>query len=257
MRPLATLLLLLGVADLVAINAVIGPAALADDDSPGAEGTRGHGNGRATAVEKVAVSAPPPMRVERAEPDLPPPRPLSVAAAPKPARDPDPAPDRAPEPDPDPDPDPAPEPARDPDPDPGRVSPTANPQPPPPSPADHPDSLPARVIVHFDLDSDELGRSAGRALDRVAAVLDSRADLTVDVGGHADESGSQEHNHQLSERRARAVVEHLEERGVDAARLSVRAFGELQPLDPGRARSRANRRVEIRFVSQNATGDPP
>ena len=113
------------------------------------------------------------------------------------------------------------------------------------------------MIVHFDLDSDEIGRSGGRAIDRVAALLDSRDDLTVDIGGHADESGSQEHNHQLSERRAQAVVERLQERGVDATRLAVRAFGELQPIDPGRARARANRRVEIRFVSQNATGDPP
>ena len=235
MRPLATLLLVLGVADLVAINAVIGPAALAEEEVPGAEGTRGHGNGRAAAIERVAVTAPPPMRVERAEPDLPPPRPLSAAA------DPVRQPDRVSDPVADPDPVAVPHPH--PDPEPG-------------APADHPDSLPKPVIVHFDLDSDQLGRRASSALDRIAAVLDARAELTVDIGGHADESGSEEHNQRLSESRAQAVVDHLQGRGIDATRLAVRAFGEHQPVDSGRTRARVNRRVEIRFVSQNATGDP-
>ena len=206
MRPLATLFLLLGAADLVAINVAIGPAALADDDDPGAEGTRGHGQGRAAAIEKVAVPVPSPMPVERDEPDLPSPRPLAVATA---------SPTRAPD----------------------------------------PDALPHPVILHFDLDSDTLGQSARSSLDRVASLLEARAELTVDLAGHADESGSQEHNQILSERRAQAAADYLQERGVTATRLAVRAFGELQPLDAAGERARKNRRVELRFVSPNVTGD--
>jgi outer membrane protein OmpA-like peptidoglycan-associated protein len=224
MRPLATLFLILGAADLVAINVAIGPAALADDD-PGAEGTRGHGQDRAAAIEKVAVPEPSPMPVERDEPDLPSPRPLAVAAA---------TPTRTPTATPDPDPDP------------DSVAPDSP----------HPDALPRPVVLHFDLDSDRLGQSARSSLDRVASLLEDRDELTVDVAGHADESGSQEHNQILSERRAQAVADYLQERGVTASRLAVRAFGELQPLDAARERARKNRRVELRFASPNVTGDP-
>ena len=113
------------------------------------------------------------------------------------------------------------------------------------------------MTLHFDLDSDRLGQRSRAALDRVAAILEDRAELAVAIDGHADESGSEEHNQTLSERRAQKVAEYLGERGVEAARLTVHAFGELEPLDPEheRQRDRRNRRVEVRFASQNATGD--
>lgn len=224
MRPLATFCLILGAADLVAIDVVIGPAAIAERD-PGARGARGRGETSAPATPPVAASAPSPMPVERVEPDLPPPRPLAVAAADPPAA--------------------APAPAR-------REEPAAEPDPEP-----HPGSVPALVILHFGFDSDQLGRSSRARLDRVAEILEERGDLAVGIDGHADESGSEEHNQTLSERRAQRVAEYLQERGIEASRLTVNAFGELQPLDPERPRERdrRNRRVELRFGSQKATGD--
>ena len=113
------------------------------------------------------------------------------------------------------------------------------------------------MTLHFDLDSDRLGQRSRAALDRVAAILEDRPELAVAIDGHADESGSEEHNQTLSERRAQRAADYLQERGVEATRLTVQAFGELQPLAPERERQRdrRNRRVEIRFGSQNATGD--
>lgn len=211
MRVLATMFLVLGAADLVALDAFIGPAALAGR-AGGAEGARGLSAASAPASEAAAATAPTPMPVQRAEPDLPPPRPLAA---------------------PDPDPDPVPD----------------------PDPADHPDAHPRPVTVHFDLDSDELGASGRAALDRVADLLDDRDELAAEIDGHADESGSDDHNQELSQRRAQAVAAYLAERGVDADRLEVRAFGEREPLASGRERSRTNRRVEIRFASPRAKGD--
>ena len=217
MRPLAILFLLLGAADLVAIDALLGPAALAD--GPGAE-VGGPGSGAAERTQPPASAPPIAVAVAADHPErpIPPPPPAAAPAPEEPARQ-------------------VPEPA--------------------PEPADHPDSLPAPVLLHFDLDSDQLGATSRAALDRVARLLEDRAELTAQIAGHADESGSQEHNQDLSERRARAVADHLQERGVEAARLAVRAFGELQPLDGGRERARRNRRVEIRFASPTSTGDVP
>ena len=217
MRVLPTVFLFLGAADLVVIDVAIGPAAIADRDH-GAEGSRGPGPSIAPAITPVVAPALPPMPVERAEPDLPPPRPLSVAI-------------------PDPTPAADPEPVAEPDP--------------------HPGFAPAPGRLHFDLDSERLGQRSRAALDRVAALLESRDELAATIDGHADESGSEEHNQILSERRAQRAAEYLAERGIEASRLTVHAFGELQPVDPERERQRdrRNRRVEIRFASENATGD--
>jgi len=222
MRFLAILFFVLGAADLVALDAFIGPAALAGK-AGGADGARGRPVISAPASRTAAAAtAPTPMPVERALPAPPPPRPLAVAAGPDPVA----LPDREP----------------DPVPDPGDR-------------ADHEGALPHRLTIHFDLDSDELGHTGRATLDRAADLLDERAELAIEIRGHADESGSDDHNQDLSERRAHSVAAYLEERGVDPDRLDVRGFGESEPVDHGRERSRRNRRVEIRFSTQAAKGD--
>src|SRR5262245_38603887 len=117
MRFLATLFFVLGAADLVALDAFVGPAALAGKDGE-AEGARGQPASSAPAAETpAAVTAPTPTPVQRALPAPPPPRPLA-------SEEPDPVPD----------------------PDPGDHE-------------DHADAVPHPVIIHFDLDRDELGHT--------------------------------------------------------------------------------------------------
>jgi outer membrane protein OmpA-like peptidoglycan-associated protein len=89
----------------------------------------------------------------------------------------------------------------------------------------------------------------------VADILDDEPALDAIIDGHADESGTSEHNQDLSERRAQAVAEYLQDRGVTATRLTVRGFGELKPLAEDSERSRRNRRVEIRFDSRAVKGE--
>ena len=66
------------------------------------------------------------------------------------------------------------------------------------------------------------------------------------VEGHTDARGSADYNLNLSERRAKAVVSYLSERGVDTAKLLPRGFGQTKPIvaDPY---SGDNRRVETRI----------
>lgn len=69
-----------------------------------------------------------------------------------------------------------------------------------------------------------------------------------EVGGHTDSSGADAINGPLSERRARAVVDHLVTRGIEASMLSARGYGSSRPVDDNatpEGRSR-NRRVEFR-----------
>jgi outer membrane protein OmpA-like peptidoglycan-associated protein len=72
--------------------------------------------------------------------------------------------------------------------------------------------------------------------------------VKYEVAGYTDSRGSDAYNQGLSERRANAVRNDLIARGVPAANLSARGYGESNPVasndtEAGRA---ANRRVEIR-----------
>ncbi|MFN8058242.1 MAG: OmpA family protein [Vicinamibacterales bacterium] len=93
----------------------------------------------------------------------------------------------------------------------------------------------------------------GRAtLDELAAILRRSPDVTVEVGGHTDASGDEEHNRRLSDARAQAVRTYLVSRGVAAAALTARGYGATRPLVTGDSEAAAgrNRRIEFRVLDR-------
>lgn len=71
------------------------------------------------------------------------------------------------------------------------------------------------------------------------------------VGGHTDDRGSDEYNQSLSERRARAVKEHLVlQYHIGPERLETMGFGKRKPADPARPDDPVNRRVEVVNLGQ-------
>jgi len=103
-----------------------------------------------------------------------------------------------------------------------------------------------RVIFPFD--SAEITPDARRNLDALgAALMDGRLSADrFEIAGHTDGLGDENYNGTLSERRAQAVVEYLEENfAIPGERLLGRGYGETylaNPEDPGNPE---NRRVEI------------
>ena len=84
-------------------------------------------------------------------------------------------------------------------------------------------------------------------LNSVAVVLAEFDKTTVSVYGHADSTGAEDYNLQLSQRRAQSVAGYMASQGLEPVRLQAVGFGETRPVadnetDGGRA---ANRRVEI------------
>ncbi len=109
------------------------------------------------------------------------------------------------------------------------------------------------LLVHFDSDVlfavnsatvDSDGRST---LEDVSAVLNEYPKTAVIVQGHTDSTGSEEHNQDLSERRANSVRNYLVSRGVDADRLAAIGMGEGYPVASNDSESgrQENRRVDI------------
>ncbi|MSP63409.1 MAG: hypothetical protein EXR72_24315 [Myxococcales bacterium] len=102
--------------------------------------------------------------------------------------------------------------------------------------------------INFATGTDELDLDSQLVLEEVASILLLHEEVELlEVGGHTDERGSDETNRDLSERRAKRVVEHLINRGVEQARLAAKGLGKTQPIgsnktEAGRAQ---NRRVEF------------
>lgn len=104
--------------------------------------------------------------------------------------------------------------------------------------------------VLFDVNSYRLMPGAYDEIDRVAAILNRYPDTRVDVGGHTDSTGSEQHNYTLSEARARAVADALADSGVNPRRISSRGFGEERPIASNATEGgrQLNRRVVLDIV---------
>ncbi len=101
--------------------------------------------------------------------------------------------------------------------------------------------------VLFDIDSALLSSGARSTLGDVAQVLVDFPKTAVVVEGFTDSTGSEEHNQQLSERRAGAVMRYLIDRGVDRDRMTAIGYGEDHPIASNDTESgrQLNRRVSI------------
>lgn len=101
--------------------------------------------------------------------------------------------------------------------------------------------------ITFDVNQSDIKPAFYETLNSVAIVLKEFDKTTVSVYGHADSTGSEEYNLQLSQRRALSVANYLAAQGVAPARLNAVGYGESRPIaDNSTPQGRAlNRRVEI------------
>lgn len=111
-----------------------------------------------------------------------------------------------------------------------------------------------RNEILFDFDSAGLRSTSRDELREMADVFNRYGDTTIVVAGHTDSTGSSSYNQRLSERRASAVSNYLEDLGVSGRRLDAYGYGESKPKssnDSASGRQR-NRRVELYVRANNA-----
>ncbi len=100
----------------------------------------------------------------------------------------------------------------------------------------------------FEVDQADLRPSTFPLLDRQATLLlGSFKDIPIHVCGHTDSTGSQDHNLDLSVRRAKAVVDYLVGRGILKERMRPQGFASAYPLaqNDSEAGRSLNRRTEV------------
>jgi outer membrane protein OmpA-like peptidoglycan-associated protein len=108
--------------------------------------------------------------------------------------------------------------------------------------------------ITFAVDSSDISSGFYAVLDSVALVLKEYDKTLVEVAGHTDSTGTEQHNQQLSERRANSVAAYLVSRKVTGERLMVLGAGEAYPISSNEtaAGRQLNRRVEITIVPLTA-----
>ena len=83
--------------------------------------------------------------------------------------------------------------------------------------------------IFFDFDKYDIRAGDRRVLDANAQWLKDNGNQLVLIEGHCDERGTNEYNIGLGERRARATMSYLVNRGVQADRISIVSYGEERP----------------------------
>ncbi len=108
--------------------------------------------------------------------------------------------------------------------------------------------------VYFDFDKASLKSVSLVEINKLFQMLSENSRMTAEISGHTDKIGKKEYNYDLSYRRAKAVVDVLVSKGIDAARIKAVGYGEDRPLasnDDERDGRELNRRVEFKALKIN------
>jgi outer membrane protein OmpA-like peptidoglycan-associated protein len=105
--------------------------------------------------------------------------------------------------------------------------------------------------ILFDVNKSDLKAAAMSNIQNLAKSLKDNPETNVLIIGHTDNTGSDDYNAKLSERRAEAVKTFAMNQGVAGSRLNTQGKGENEPIadnstEDGRSK---NRRVEIVIVA--------
>ncbi len=115
------------------------------------------------------------------------------------------------------------------------------------------------IPINWNLNSATLTPNAKKIIEEyLVPILTENPDVVVEIASHTDSRNTKKYNQNLSERRARAVVDYLiAEHGVNASRLVAKGYGETKLLNRcsdgvvcTEREHRQNRRTEFRIISQ-------
>jgi len=106
--------------------------------------------------------------------------------------------------------------------------------------------------IFFDFDKATLRKESTNELERLQKLLVETPALRLEISGHTDNVGKAEYNKDLSQRRAKAVVDYLVAKGIDKGRLTFAGYGDTQPVasNASKAGRQLNRRTEFKVTGK-------
>ena len=112
--------------------------------------------------------------------------------------------------------------------------------------------------IYYDFDKWFIRPDASMELDKLVQVMKENP-VSVELGSHTDSRGSKEYNLDLSQKRAESAVRYIVLKGIDAARITARGYGESQLINHcsdgvhcSDAEHQANRRTEFKVTGISA-----
>lgn len=108
-------------------------------------------------------------------------------------------------------------------------------------------SLNVGYILNVYFSHDGVDPLSLEGIQGLLRMMKSSPTMRVEIGGHTDNSGSDEYNMDLSKRRAHAVRAMLIKGGADGNRITAVGYGKTKPLAPNDSRQgrSLNRRTEF------------
>jgi outer membrane protein OmpA-like peptidoglycan-associated protein len=103
----------------------------------------------------------------------------------------------------------------------------------------------------YKVNSSEISEAYMDNLNKIVEVFLKYPETNILIEGHTDDSGSDQLNMVLSEKRTKAVGAYMVSKGVAPGRLTQKWYGESQPKYPNdsEANRQKNRRVELAITS--------
>lgn len=104
--------------------------------------------------------------------------------------------------------------------------------------------------VFFEIDSWDILPKSETELTRLCDLLHTYPKLKIEIGGHTDDTGSEEHNLSLSNNRAREVCNFLISMGIETSRLTYQGYGASHPIADNKTKKgrSLNRRTEFKVL---------
>lgn len=106
--------------------------------------------------------------------------------------------------------------------------------------------------VLFETNKSTLLKESYASLDVLVNQLASQKTMCIEIKGHTDNTGDEVKNHELSEKRAKAVYDYLISKNISKSRLSFRGLGGEEPIatnDTEEGRQK-NRRVVFVVITK-------
>lgn len=103
---------------------------------------------------------------------------------------------------------------------------------------------------YFQAGDSKLNADYFRSLDRIVTDLKRYPELGVQISGYASSEGNEELNKKLSNERAIAVLDYINQKEIVRRRIIAKAFGATE----GEGNPEEARRVEVRLVDLQSVG---
>jgi outer membrane protein OmpA-like peptidoglycan-associated protein len=103
--------------------------------------------------------------------------------------------------------------------------------------------------IHFETDSAKIMGDSNSLMEEISDIMQRNPGIKkVEIQGHTDNTGTREHNLQLSDARANSVKKWLVEAGVDGNRLVPKGYGQDRPLAPNVTAANRTRNRRVQFI---------